>query len=159
MYTRDNNHERATAGGLPASMFEGMFDDADADPARLRAWGLLAVALLRAGRGHLLELPVFDDAPFDALPPDDAAADNDAPCCGADDEAGEPETPAFDIIGSVRGMQERLRWLGFLGAPATNVLDDTTRQALAAFQEQARLPISAYPDQATRDALMRRTIW
>ena len=162
METRNNDHERATASGLPASMFEGMFDDADPPSARLREWGMLAVALLQAGRGDLLELPVIDDVPFEPLPPDDdveGSPDDDQPCCGAEGEPGKPETPTFDVIGSVRGVQERLIWLGFYGGPATGLLDEATRKAIKAFQEQAGLPSSGYPDQATRAALVRYTIW
>ncbi len=160
MRSRSSDPDRAAVTGLPASMFEGTFDDAAPDPAVLRQWGVLAVALMRAGRGDLLEMPVIDDVPFKPLPPEESAsADDDQPCCGADPEPGEPETPTFDVIGSVRGVQERLLWLGFFGGPVTNLVDEATRKAIKAFQEESRLPISGYPDQATRDALARRTIW
>lgn len=160
METRNNGLELPAVKGVPASMFEGTFGREEPSAARLQEWGSLAVALLQAGRGDLLELPVIDDIPFAPLPPDaDAsAADDGQPCCGAG-EPGEPETPTFDVIGSVQGIQERLVWLGFFNGPVTSTLDAPTRSAIKAFQEAASLPISGYPDQATRDALLRRTIW
>lgn len=156
---RDRQSDLPATAGVPASMFEGMFSDAMPELARLREWGALAVELLRAGRADLLTNPEIDDVPFDLPPPaEDEPADH-GPRCLAEHETTDAETPLFDLIESVRGLQQRLIWLGFHRGSATGLLDDDTHKAVRAFQEEARLPDSGLPDQATRTALVRRTLW
>lgn len=144
--------------GAPASMLEGVFGDDLPDEQHLAAWGRLAVV----SREHraLLAMPVIEDVPFDPPPASvDDPADTEARCVG-EHHGGpvESETPVFDILGTIRGVQERLVWLGY-GSALNGKLDAATRRALALFQEEAGVPISEFPDEATRIALGRRTTW
>ncbi len=155
---RDRNSPPPSLRGAPASMLEGVFGDDLPDEQHLAAWGRLAVV----SRDHraLLEMPVFEDVPFEKPP---ASADNPAdaePRCVGEhvDEPLESEVPLFDILGTIRGVQERLVWLGY-GSAVNGRLDAATRRALALFQEEAGVPISEFPDEATRVALGRRTTW
>jgi peptidoglycan hydrolase-like protein with peptidoglycan-binding domain len=59
----------------------------------------------------------------------------------------------LDPVDTVTGMQTRLHHLQYLEEPATGQMDDDTREALAAFQRDASLPVTGEIDQATFDAL------
>jgi peptidoglycan hydrolase-like protein with peptidoglycan-binding domain len=58
----------------------------------------------------------------------------------------------IDPVESIRGVQLRLRNLGFL-CPDSGELDDETRQAILAFQKRNELPENGRPDDKTRQAL------
>jgi len=157
MQTRQN--PGIDANGVPSSMFEGTFGEELPSSARLREWGQLGIALLRNGRADLLELPDIDDTPIEMPPPEPDDPASDAARCAVDHEATTSETPPFDIVATVRGVQERLRWLGFHEVMATNRLDEPTRKALRLFQESLGLVQSGFPDEPTRTALADRTLW
>lgn len=146
--------------GAPASVFEGVFVDHLPDAAHLRAWGELAATLSAARRRDLFAMPSIDDTPFEAPPPPPDDPSQSAPrCVGEHDyDALDSDAPVFDLLESVRGVQERLVWLGYELA-VTGRLDGDTERALGLFQEAAGLSINKFPDHDTRAALGRRTFW
>lgn len=60
----------------------------------------------------------------------------------------------LDPVTTVRGLQSRLRNVGYTGARVTGTIDDATRNALAAFQTDEGLEVTAEPDDATRARLL-----
>lgn len=86
---------------------------------------------------------------------DDEATDDR----GADGATGSLHRMALHIghldpIDETRGLQSRLRNLGFHPGPLTGELDEATREALRAFQRKQGLDATGDPDLATRDALV-----
>lgn len=130
---------------------DGELDDVDDELA------LLGAVLLVSGWDPDVELlPVEEGVPERAPdpPPEDGV-----PVCGADDEDDSDKRPVFSAIVTIRGVQERLAWLGWYHERCTGRIDPATQKALRAFQEAAKLPRNGLPDGATRDALAARIGW
>jgi N-acetylmuramoyl-L-alanine amidase len=60
----------------------------------------------------------------------------------------------LDPTDYAKGVQGRLKNLGFYSADIADELDDATRDALRGFQESAGLPVTGEPDKETQDALI-----
>lgn len=153
-----NNSPRPQLVGPPASVLEGVPGDEPPDAEHLRAWGQLAIGLPAARLRTLLAMPTIEDKPFETPTPEVASPNPSAPLCVAEHDDGGSLAPHFDLLGTIRGVQERLAWLGYK-LDVTGRLDVQTERALGLFQEDAAVPISKYPDAATRTALARRTFW
>ena len=153
-----NNPPRSQVAAPPAAVIEGVPGHDPPYAQHLRAWGQLAVGLPAERRRALLAMPLIEDAPFDAPVPAPVDPNAPEPLCVAEHDDDGHEAPRFDLLGTIRGVQERLAWLGY-EVDVTGRLDAATERALSLFQEDAAVPISKYPDEATRTALARRTFW
>jgi hypothetical protein len=60
----------------------------------------------------------------------------------------------LDPTDYAKGVQGRLKNLGFYCADITDQLDEVTRDALRTFQQSAGLPVTGEPDKGTQDALI-----
>jgi Putative peptidoglycan binding domain/LysM domain len=60
---------------------------------------------------------------------------------------------ALDPAEDLSGLQDRLHALGLYGGPSHGQLDEATRRALSAFQQEHELPETGEPDEATANAV------